>query len=83
MDTLTLSEISKILRISDHTARNRLSMGMPMPPSFRVGKRRLFIKTEVEIWLEAQKTGSSPPMPALQRAAASPIAAKHGGQTMT
>jgi predicted DNA-binding transcriptional regulator AlpA len=83
MDTLTLSEISKMLRISDHTARNRLSMGMPMPPSFRVGKRRLFIKTEVEVWLEAQKTGSLPPAPVLQKAAAAPIAAVRGGPTMT
>jgi predicted DNA-binding transcriptional regulator AlpA len=83
MDTLTLSEISKMLRISDHTARNRLSMGMPMPPSFRVGKRRLFIKTEVEVWLEAQKTGSSPPVPAMQKAATNPIAAVLGGPSMT
>lgn len=83
MDTLTLSEISKMLRISDHTARNRLSMGMPMPPSFRVGKRRLFIKTEVEVWLDAQKTGALPPVPAMQTAAENPISAVLGGPSMT
>jgi predicted DNA-binding transcriptional regulator AlpA len=79
MDTLTLPEISKMLRISDHTARNRLCMGMPMPPSFRVGKRRLFMKTEVETWLEAQKTGSLPPVPVMQKAATEPIASVREG----
>jgi hypothetical protein len=83
MDTLTLSEISKMLRISDHTARNRLCMGMPMPPSFRVGKRHLFMKTEVEMWLEAQKTGPLSPSPAMRKAASDPIAAVLGGPTMT
>lgn len=82
MDTLTLSEISKMLRISDHTARNRLCMGMPMPPSFRVGKRRLFMKTEVEMWLEAQKTGSLPPAPVMQKTVADPVASVRGGLTM-
>ncbi len=47
-------EVSQILKISEHTARNRLSMGLPMPPSFRVGRRRLFLKQEVERWLAAQ-----------------------------
>jgi len=27
---------------------------LPMPPSFRVGRRRLFLKQEVERWLAAQ-----------------------------
>ena len=51
---MTLMEVSQILRISKHTARNRLSMGLPMPPSFRVGRRRLFLRQEVERWLAAQ-----------------------------
>ncbi|CJL79129.1 Helix-turn-helix domain [Streptococcus pneumoniae] len=51
---MTLMEVSQILRVSEHTARNRLSMGLPMPPSFRVGRRRLFLKQEVERWLAAQ-----------------------------
>ncbi|QGZ32798.1 helix-turn-helix domain-containing protein (plasmid) [Stutzerimonas stutzeri] len=54
VETMTLMEVSQILRISEHTARNRLSMGLPMPPSFRVGRRRLFLKQEVERWLAAQ-----------------------------
>lgn len=51
VETMTLMAVSQILRISEHTARNRLSMGLPMPHSFRVGRRRLFLKQEVERWL--------------------------------
>lgn len=83
MDTLTLSEISKMLKISDHTARNRLSMGMPMPPSFRVGKRRLFIKVEVEKWLDDQKSGTSQSVNEIQKSAANSIAQVLGGSAMT
>ncbi|MBS5840786.1 MAG: helix-turn-helix domain-containing protein [Pseudomonas sp.] len=56
METMTLGEVSLILKITEHTARNRLSMGLPMPPSFRVGRRRLFLTQEVERWL-AQQAG--------------------------
>lgn len=83
MDTLTLSDVSKILRISDHTARNRLSMGMPMPPSFRVGKRRLFVKVEVDNWLAEQKSGSTRSLSAIQKAASGSIANALGGLEMT
>lgn len=51
MDTMTLGEVSQILRISEHTARNRLSQGLSMPPSFRIGRRRLFLRDEVHKWL--------------------------------
>jgi len=59
VETMTLKEVSQILRISEHTARNRLSMGLPMSPSFRVSRRRLFLKQEVERWLVAQAGVSS------------------------
>lgn len=54
MDTMTLDDVSKLLHITLDTARNRLSLGHPMPPSFRVGRRRLFLRSEVESWLRAQ-----------------------------
>ncbi len=54
METMTVAEVSQILRISEHTVRNRLSMGLPMPPSFRVGRRRLFLRLEVERWVAEQ-----------------------------
>lgn len=34
METMNLDEVSKVLKISKATARNRLSLGLPMPPSF-------------------------------------------------
>jgi predicted DNA-binding transcriptional regulator AlpA len=59
VETITLTEVSQILKISEHTARNRLSLGLPMPPSFRVGRRRLFLKQEVERWLAEQAVQGS------------------------
>lgn len=54
MDVMTLEDISKTLHISLGTARNRLSSGCSMPPSFRVGRRRLFLRSEVDAWLKKQ-----------------------------
>lgn len=58
-------------------------MGMPMPPSFRVGKRRLFIKSEVQKWLDAQTTGSLQSVTETQKSAANSIAHLLGGPAMT
>lgn len=67
MQTLDLEEVSKLLKISAATGRNRLFLGLPMPPSFRVGRRRLFLATEVERWLldkaERQQAAATKPMP--------------------
>jgi hypothetical protein len=54
MDVLTLNDVCKLLKITPQTGRNRLSMGMPMPPNFRVGRRRLFIATDVIDWIKEQ-----------------------------
>lgn len=54
MDTLSLEEVCGLLKISAQTGRNRLSRGCKMPPSFRVGRRRLFLKEEVAGWLKQQ-----------------------------
>ncbi len=48
---LTIEEISERLHISPGTARNRLSRGDPMPPSVKIGRRRLFPFSELEKWL--------------------------------
>lgn len=51
-DVLTLEEVCEnFLRISTQTGRNRLSQGLSMPPSFRIGRRRLFLASEVAIWI--------------------------------
>ncbi len=49
---LTLREVSKLLRITPGTARNRLCTGAPMPASFRIGRERLFDRRVVEAWLQ-------------------------------
>jgi hypothetical protein len=32
METMNLDDVSKVLKISKATARNRLSLGLPKPP---------------------------------------------------
>lgn len=54
METMGLEEVSKILKISIGTARNRLSLGLPMPPSFKVGRNRLFLTSEFSKWVLEQ-----------------------------
>lgn len=51
---LTLDDVCALLKISTRTGRNRLSQGLPMPPSFRNGRRRLFLASLVEAWLRGQ-----------------------------
>ena len=54
METMNLDEVSKVLKITKATARNRLSQGLPMPPSFKVGGSRLFLTTEFYLWMAQQ-----------------------------
>ena len=56
MQIMNLNEVCKLLQITDQTGRNRLSSGMPMPPNFRVGRRRLFIAEDVINWIKRQST---------------------------
>lgn len=52
----TLEEIARELHIAPATARNRLTLGQPMPPSIRIGRRRLFPVDEFERWIASQMT---------------------------
>lgn len=54
MNILTLEEVCCLLKITHQTGRNRLSLGLPMPPNFRVGRRRLFIASDVIDWIKEQ-----------------------------
>jgi hypothetical protein len=54
VNILTLEEVCGLLKITHQTGRNRLSLGLPMPPNFRVGRRRLFIATDVTDWITQQ-----------------------------
>ena len=48
---LTIDQVSERMHIEPGTARNRLSRGYPMPPSCKVGRRRLFPEDEFDKWL--------------------------------
>jgi excisionase family DNA binding protein len=48
---LTLEQVSERMHIKAGTARNRLSQGEPMPPSVKVGRRRLFPEDAFERWM--------------------------------
>ncbi|ACC76380.1 DNA-binding protein [Paraburkholderia caribensis] len=52
----TLEEIARELHIAPATARNRLTLGLPMQPSLLVGRRRLFPVDEYEKWIASQLT---------------------------
>ena len=47
----TLEDISNEWHIRLGTARNRLMLGQNLPPSIKVGRRRLFPVTEFEQWV--------------------------------
>jgi excisionase family DNA binding protein len=52
-DFLTVEEIAELLRVTASSVRNRLSRGDPtLPPSLRVGGRRLFPASGYERWIK-------------------------------
>lgn len=48
---LSIEDISARMHISIGTARNRLSRGEPMPPSIKIGRRRLFPESLFHDWM--------------------------------
>lgn len=65
-DTLTLEDVCSLLKISTQTGRNRLSRGAPMPPSFRTGRRRLFIASMVNAWILERARSQNTPHPEIE-----------------
>ena len=51
---LTIDEICHRLRISIGTTHNRLSTKKKMPPSIKIGKKRLFPEDKFDAWMETQ-----------------------------
>lgn len=51
---LTVDEVSRRLRMAPGTARNRMSRHDPMPPSVKVGRRRLFPEDKFNQWMEVR-----------------------------
>jgi len=58
---LTVNELADILHMDVGTIRNRLSRGEPMPPSVKVGRRRLFPTSELEKWLMTKLVSNDEP----------------------
>lgn len=56
---LSLEEISRRLHISPATVRNRLSRQDSMPPSIKIGRRRLFPEDQFDLWIESFKEDRS------------------------
>ncbi|MGK0234198.1 MAG: hypothetical protein ACI9EK_000721 [Psychroserpens sp.] len=50
----TLLEVAEMQCIAIGTARNRLTKGL-MPPSYRLGRLRLFDRESYSKWLESKK----------------------------
>ncbi|MFV0510209.1 MAG: helix-turn-helix transcriptional regulator [Shewanella algae] len=53
---LTYEQVADLLCMSTGGLRNRMSRGELMPPSVKVGRRRLFPETAFHQWLQAQKS---------------------------
>ena len=47
----TISELSALIHMEEGTIRNRLCRGDPMPPSIRIGRKRLFPSNQFHQWM--------------------------------
>jgi excisionase family DNA binding protein len=59
MDYMTTEELAQVLRTSPETIRYWRHLGNKGPRSFRVGRRVLYDRKDVLVWLEAAKAGDS------------------------
>jgi len=57
---ITINELAHALRLTPGTIRNKLARGADLPPSLRVGRRRLFSQEQVDGWLKAREVLTSP-----------------------
>jgi excisionase family DNA binding protein len=49
----TIEEIAELLRVRPGTVRNRLSQrDRNLPSSIAIGRRRLFVEADYEVWIE-------------------------------
>ena len=59
---LSIEEVSERLHMSKFTAHARISRGLPMPPSIKIGRRRLFSEEVFENWM-AQRQENTESIP--------------------
>ena len=62
MTWITIDQLAQELNISKRTLQNRLSDGRPMPASYKVGRKRLFKRDEVDEWIAKFRTETSLPL---------------------
>lgn len=48
---LSVNEVAALLRTTPQSLRTLMSAGRDVPPSFSIGRRRLFLRSEVLSWL--------------------------------
>lgn len=53
---LTYEQVADLLFMSTGGLRNRHSRGEPMPPSVKIGRRRLFPESVFHDWLTEQRS---------------------------
>ena len=57
-EILSVNEVAEILGTTSHSLRTMLSAGRDVPPSFNIGRRRVFLRRAVYAWLN-RKAGVS------------------------
>ena len=57
---VTIDELAHALRLTPGTVRNKLARGADLPPSIRVGRRRLFSQEQIDAWLKAREVLKAP-----------------------
>jgi excisionase family DNA binding protein len=55
MRFFTIDQIAEQLHMTVGTVRNRLCRGDSMPPSVKVGRRRLFPEEDFKTWVNQRK----------------------------
>tara|TARA_R110001592_G_scaffold363387_1_gene686820 strand:+ start:9528 stop:9731 length:204 start_codon:yes stop_codon:yes gene_type:complete len=53
---LTYDQAADLLCMSTGGLRNRMSRGEPMPPTIKIGRRRLFPESELHKWLAIRRS---------------------------
>ena len=59
MNWISIEQLAWEFGVSKRTLQNRLSNGSSMPPSYKVGKRRMFCRDEVDAWIASTRVETS------------------------
>lgn len=59
MKWISIEQMANEIGLSKRTLQNRLSNGSAMPPSYKIGKRRMFRRDEVDAWITSTRAETS------------------------